>query len=64
MYSYFVLKMMSYWKNIILFGIKSPLIIKNVDIERACNLKNWKNKAKSYGDEAKKYLKKAPIIIV
>ena len=50
---YFLLKMMSYWKNIILFGIKSVLILKKEVDRKLVNNKKFLNpKIKSYGDEA------------
>ena len=50
---YFLLKMMSYWKNIILFGIKSVLILKKeVDSKLVNNKKILNPEIKSYGDEA------------
>ena len=42
----FLLKMMTYWKNIILFGIKSALILKKNFIGHLSTMK------KSYGDDA------------
>ena len=48
----FQLKMMTYQKNIILFGIKSALICKKeFDSETVHNKEFLKTKIKSHGDE-------------
>ena len=50
----FWLKMMAYWKNIVLFGIKSALMLKNnfmADVLTKKIIIVWKTKIKSYGDE-------------
>ena len=55
----FWLKMMAYWRNMILFGIKSLLILKKVfDNEPVYNKKSLKTKIKSYNDEATDFLDK------
>ena len=48
---FFWLKMMTYWKNIILFGIKSVLIFKWIDSEPVYNKIFFQIKIKSYCDE-------------
>ena len=58
----FWLKMMSYWRNIILFGIKSVLIWKKWFVsEPIYNKEILKNKTKSHGNEVTDfYDKKVP----
>ena len=49
----FWLKMISYWKNVIVFWINSELILKNNFIANSPPIKKFlKTKIKSYGDEA------------
>ena len=52
---YFLLKIMTYWKNIILFGIKSALTLKKncePEIVSLCRVQIFlKTKIKSYGDK-------------
>ena len=49
----FWLKMISYWKNVIVFWINSELILKNNFIANSSPIKKFlKTKIKSYGDEA------------
>ena len=40
----FWLKMVTYWKNIIVFGTDSALILKKIDSEPVYNKKFWKPK--------------------
>ena len=44
--------MITYWKNIILFGIKSFLLLKKIDRKSVCNKNFLKTKEKSCGGEA------------
>ena len=47
----FWLKMITCWKSIILFGIKSVLILKKNLKANLSTIKNFKTKIKPYGDE-------------
>ena len=52
----FWLKTIFYRKNIILFGIKSPLILKKNFIASMSKIKKLKTKIKSYEDEVTDFL--------
>ena len=49
---YFLLNMITYFKNLILLGIMSVPIFKKIDGKPAYNKHFLKTKIKSYGDEA------------
>ena len=55
MFGFFWFKMVTHWKSLILFGIKSILITKKLIILNLSIINIFKAKTKSYDDEAARF---------